>query len=163
MNGGKKELLKQLAQMGDVVLITNGNRINLNDYGEIALKTQSDAVLYFFQRLDIEMIAIILEDNRRYQNFEKAEFLNKLGLAFDEFIEAGDTYLNRYDGICNSKSCNYKSKGFSFIGNVSGKYFNLIVEIKNGVVYDICDCHKFKCKTKGIIRNGNVWISDLPF
>ena len=40
MNAEKKELLKQLAQMGDIVLITNGNRINLNDKGEIALKTQ---------------------------------------------------------------------------------------------------------------------------
>ncbi len=48
MDAEKKQLLKQLAQMGDVVLITNGNRINLNDNGDVALKTQADAVFCFF-------------------------------------------------------------------------------------------------------------------
>jgi hypothetical protein len=35
------------------------------------LKTQVDAVVHFIQRLDIEMIIVILGDNRRYQDMEK--------------------------------------------------------------------------------------------
>ena len=54
MNTEQKELIKQLAEMGEVVLITNGNRVHLNENGTVALQTQVDAVLYFLQRLDID-------------------------------------------------------------------------------------------------------------
>lgn len=119
--------------------------------------------LYYFQRLNLGKIALLLDDNRTYQNFDKSDFLNKLSVAFDEFILAGDTYLNRHQGFCNSKTCNYKSKGYAFIGNVSSKYFELIVEIKDGVVSDLYQCHSFKCNDKGIIKKGIVLINDAPF
>lgn len=131
MNREQKQLLKQLAQMGEVILITNGNRVHLNENGTVALKTQVDAVLYFLQRLDIDMVSSVLEDNRTYQNFAKPLFIKKLEDAKDEFIEVGDTYLNRYNGSCNSKSCNYKCKGYSFVGNNSGNYFDLIIDVKH--------------------------------
>ena len=153
MDAEKMILLKQLAQMGNVILITNGNRINLNDKGEIALKTQEDAVLYFLQRLDIDMVSGVLDDNRTYQNFAKPLFIEKLDAALDEFIDVGDTYLNRYRGNCNSKSCNYKCKGYSFVGNNSGNFFDLIVDVKDGIVNDIYECFSFKCENQGIHKN----------
>ena len=165
MDAEKKELLKQLAQMGDVVLITNGNRIDLNVDGKIALKTQADAVLYFLQRLDIDMVSRVLEYNRTYQNFAKPLFIKKFDDALDEFIEAGDTYLNRFKGSCNSKSCNYKCKGYSFVGNASGNYFDLIVDVKDGIVIDIYECIKFKAEIKGVKKNRRIEIdkTDMPF
>ena len=165
MNTKQKELLKQLAQMGEVVLITNGNRVHLNENGTVALQTQVDAVLYFLQRLDIDMVSSVIEDNRTYQNFAKPLFIKKLEEALDEFIEAGDTYLNRYNGSCNSKSCNYKCKGYSFIGNNSGNYFDLIVDVKDGTVIDIYECIKFKAEIKGAKKNRRIEIdkTDLPF
>jgi hypothetical protein len=131
MTAEQKELLKKLAQMGEVILISNGNRVHLNENGTVALKTQVDAVLYFLQRLDIDMVSSVLEDNRTYQNFAKPLFIKKLEDAKDEFIEVGDTYLNRYNGSCNSKSCNYKCKGYSFVGNNSANYFDLIIDVKH--------------------------------
>ena len=165
MNTEQKELLKQLAQIGEVVLITDGNRLHLNDNGTVALQTQVDAVLYFLQRLDIEMVSSVLEDNRTYQNFTKPIFIKKLEDALDEFIEAGDTYLNRYEGLCNSKSCNYKCKGFSFVGNKSGNYFDLIIDVKDGAVDDIYECFSFQCQNQGIEKNEFIVIdkSDEPF
>ncbi len=165
MNTEQKKLLKQLAQMGEVILITNGNRINFNDIGEIALKTQEDAVLYFLQRLDIAMVSGVLDDNLTYQNFAKPLFIKKLDYALDEFIESGDTYLNRYKGSCNSKSCNYKCKGNSFVGNNSGNYFDLIIDVKDGVVNDIYECFSFKCEDEGIHKNEYIVVdkSDDPF
>ena len=165
MDSEKKELLKQLAQMGDVILITNGNRINLNDKGEIALKTQEDAVLYFLQRLDIDMVSGVLDDNRTYQSFAKPLFIKKLDVALDEFIEAGDIYLNRFIGACNSKSCNYKCTGYSFVGNNSSNYFDLVVDVKDGVVIDIYECIKFKAEIKGVEKNRRIEIdkTDIPF
>ena len=165
MNTKQKELLKQLAQMGEVVLITNGNRVHLNENGTVALKTQVDAVLYFLQRLDIDMVSSVLEDNRTYQNFAKPFFIKNLNDALDEFIEAGDTYLNRYNGSCNSKSCNYKCKGYTFVGNNSGNYFDLIIDVKDGVVNDIYECFNFKCEIKVIDKSVRIGIdkSDPPF
>ena len=112
MDPEKQKLLCQLSEMGDVVLITNGNRFNLNENGTIALKTQVEAILYFLQRLDIDMVSSVLEDTRTYQDFAKPLFIKKLDNALDKFIEAGDTYLNRYKGSCDSKSCNYNCKGY---------------------------------------------------
>ena len=165
MTAEQKELLKKLAQMGEVILISNGNRVHLNENGTVALKTQVDAVLYFLQRLDIDMVSSVLEDDRTYQNFAKPLFIKKLEDAIDEFIEAGDTYLNRYEGSCNSKSCNYKCKGYSFVGNNSANYFDLIIDIKHGVVNDIYECFKFKLEINGVIKNRRIAIdkTDMPF
>lgn len=165
MNTEQKELIKQLAEMGEVVLITNGNRVHLNENGTVALKTQADAVLYFLQRLDIDMVSRVLEDKLTYQNFAKPLFVKKLEDALDEFIEAGDNYLNRYEGSCNSKSCNYKCKGYSFVGNNSGNYFDLIIDFKDGVVNDIYECFSFKCEDERVLKNEYIAVdkSDYPF
>jgi len=129
------------------------------------IKNQSDAVLYFLQQLDIEMIDSILDPNRTYQNLEKHLFIQKLGVALDKFIQSGDTYLNRHQGHCNSKTCNYKGKGFSFIGNNSGNYINLIIEIKEGIVLNIYECYIFNCLTKIASKNDRIEIEKLepPF
>ena len=165
MDSEKKKLLVQLAEMGEVILITNGNRVHLNENGTVALKTQTDAVLYFLQRLDIDMVSSILEDNRTYQNFAKPLFIKKLEDALDEFIEAGDTYLNRYDGVCNSKTCNFNCKGFSFVGNKSEDYLDLIIDTQDGVVLDIYECFSFKCENQEIKKNEYIGLdkSDYPF
>ena len=165
MDPEKQKLLCQLSEMGDVVLITNGNRFNLNENGTIALKTQVEAILYFLQRLDIDMVSSVLEDTRTYQDFAKLLFIKKLDNALDKFIEAGDTYLNRYKGSCDSKSCNNKCKGYSFVGNNSGNYFDLIIEVKDELVNDIYECPSFKCEDERIHKNENILIdkSDYPF
>ena len=120
------------------------------------LNTQADAVIYFFQRLDVNMISDILEDNRTYQDFEKPLFVHKLGNAFDEFIKAGDTFLQCHTGFCNSKLCNYKCNGFSFTGNFSGNYLDMIIEIKDGIVQDMYECSEFKMQVKGIKKNERI-------
>ena len=166
MDTEQKDLLKQLAQMGDVILIhEDGTRISLNEEAEIPLQTQLDAVLYFLQRLDSSMLKSILDDSYTYQNFEKPLFIKKLDAALNEFIEAGDTYLNRYKGSCNSKSCNYKCNGYSFVGNNSANYFDLIIDVKDGVVNDIYECFSFKCEIKVIDKSVRIGIdkSDPPF
>lgn len=127
------------------------------------IKTQSDAVLHFLQQLDIEMIDAVLEPNRTYQNFEKHIFVKKLGNALGEFKQSGDAFLNRYPGQCNSKSCNFKCKGFTFIGNHSGNYFDLIIDIKGGIVHDIYECTEFKVGSKDINKGKRIEIDSwLP-
>jgi hypothetical protein len=147
----------------ETVIVEKSMKSNIQTYKDI--KTQSDAVLHFLQHLDIEMIDSVLEPNRTYQDFEKNTFVQKLGYALDEFIQSGDSYLNRFPGQCNSEICNYRCKGFTFIGNNSGNYFHLIIDIKEGVIQDIYECSLFKCFNQIISKNKRIEIdkSALPF
>lgn len=125
------------------------------------LVTQADAVLYFLQRMDVEMVSSILDDNRTYQDFAKHVFIRKLDNAIDCFIKSGDTFLNYYCGFCNSKICNFQCNGYSFVGNHSRNYFDLIVDIKDGIVYDIYECTLFSNFDIGIEKKLRIGI-DKP-
>jgi hypothetical protein len=166
MNKEQEHILKQLAQMGDVVYVQqDGSRIGLNEEGKVPLQTQAEAVLYFFQRLDIDMLKLVLDDAHTYQDFDKKVFLKKLDYAFDDLLQAGNTYLNRYEGFCNSEECNFKCKGYSFVGNVTNDYMDLILEIKNNKVTDIYECSKFVNSETDILKKENICIDTLeePF
>jgi hypothetical protein len=166
MTPEQNKLLQQLAQMGDVVHVQeDGSRIVLNEKCKVALETQADAVIYFFQRMDISMLKMVLDDTHTYQDFEKKEFLKKLDYAFTALHEAGNTYLNRYAGFCNSEECNFKCKGYSFVGNVSNDYMDLILEIKNNKVTDIYECTKFVNNETGLLKKEMISIDTLeePF
>lgn len=145
----------------ETVIVAKCMESNIKTYKNI--KTQSDAVLHFLQHLDIEMIDSILEPNRTYQDFEKNIFIQKLGFALDDFIKSNDTYLKSYLGQCNSEICNFKCKGFTFNGNNSGNYFDLIVDIKDGVVQDIYECYDFKTFDSSITKNKRIKIDKWKF
>lgn len=122
------------------------------------IETQAQAVIYFIQQLDIEMVDDILEDNRTYQDFKKSIFIWKLRNALDEFIRGGDTFLHAYTGTCNEKSCHYKCGGISFIGNKTYNYVDMVIEIKDGIIQDMYECSLFKRTHPGIVRQNRIWI-----
>jgi hypothetical protein len=129
------------------------------------LSNQSEAVIHFLKVLDIDMISLVLDDNRTYQDFKKHVFIQKLAAALDQFVQSGDTYLNHYNGFCNSELCNYRCKGYSFVGNNSGNYFNLIFSVEDGVVNDIYECTEFKCLDENVKTNERIEIDKfkMPF
>lgn len=83
---------------------------------KIKLSNQVEAIKYFIQKMDIEMIDAFLDKNKTYQDFEKSIFIDKLQVAFEEFKERGDTFLISIEGRCNG--CDISKTGFSFVGNV---------------------------------------------
>jgi len=126
-----------------------------------ALKTHADAVLHFFKLMDIEMINDLLDNNRTYQEFPKDKFILKLDFAFEQFKTAGDTTLLLFAGSCGSQDCsNYKCTGFSFAGNQSGCFMNLIFDIQNGIVCDIYECHFFKKEAGNGVRGKKIFIDN---
>lgn len=134
-------------------------KVNVTKHNE--LRTQADAVLYFLQRLDIEMVNDILDDNRTYQDFKKYVFIQKLSNAIEEFIKNGDTFLHCNNGFCNAEICNYKCVGYSFIGNNSKNYMDLIIDINDGKVQDMYECSKFKNHSKDVIKNTRIRIDNF--
>jgi hypothetical protein len=165
MDPDRLKLLKELAQLGDVRYFTKNKKYTITAEEPRQLKTQADAILYFLQNLDIDMVNSILEDNRTYQDFPKKKFINKLDDAMDDFLNSGDTFLHKHSGFCNSEECNFMCRGYSFIGNNSSNYIDLIFEIKDNVIQDIYECTKFKCDEDDLKKNIKIEIdkSDLPF
>lgn len=167
MTPDQKKTLKQLSQMGDVVYVKeDGSRIILNEEGKIPLKTNADAVFYFLERMDSNMLNLILDKNLPNQDYDKKLFVKKLSYAFDEFLSRGNTHLNRFEGKCTSKICtNANCQGFSFVGNSTQDYMDLILEIKNNKVTDIYECSKFVNSEADLIKNEKICIDTLedPF
>lgn len=163
----KQNLINKLSQLGDVVYIKeDGSRIILNEEGKVPLKTNADAVFYFLERLDSNMLNLILDKNLPYQDYEKKVFVKKLSYAFDELLSRGNTYLNRFEGNCTSNVCtNVHCQGFSFVGNSSQDYMDLILEIKNNKVTDIFECSKFINSDTAILKKEKIYIDSLeaPF
>lgn len=127
------------------------------------LQSQPFAIVYFIQRMDIEMVNDILKDGRTYQDKEKSVFVHKLGIAFDRFAEAGDTFLDCYKGFCNSQECNFKRTGYSFIGNHSHNYLDMIFIIKEEVIHDLYECGSFRIMDSGIEKRERVYIDKFEW
>ncbi|MEY4570813.1 MAG: hypothetical protein RLZ10_6 [Bacteroidota bacterium] len=105
------------------------------------LNTQAEAVLHFICRLDIDMVNELLDAERTYADLPKARFIEKLGVAFNKFIYAGDESLSLEAGFCSSLDCdNCGSLGYTFVGNVSGHFLDLVVVEEDGKIIDIFDC-----------------------
>lgn len=107
--------------------------------------TQSDALIHFIQNLDVDMINTLLDEKNTYQDFKKNQFIQKLGVAFDEFINAGYTQLIVNNGFCSQFTCNNQCSGYRFSSKESGLYFDLIIDINNAIVTDIYECSSFMC------------------
>jgi hypothetical protein len=163
MNLKQQNILKQLAQMGEVVYVKkDGSRVLLNEEGAVPLATQADAVMYFLQRLDVDMLKLVLEE-ATYQDFDKRTFLRKLSYTLESFLEKGDTYLNVYPGTCVSTACdNASCLGYSFIGNKTANYMDLIFDVKADKVKDIYECFHFMNSDDGVIKKAQVLIDDDP-
>jgi len=157
----------------DLVLVVNELRLKIKQCkwfkrDKEMVHTHLGCVLYFMQRLDIEMVADLLDDKRTYQDMNKDTFIEKLGIAFDTFRSGGDSYLNRSEGYCNSTSCHFKKNGFSLRGTKSFNFMDLIIETENNFITDIYECTEFKCRNEFPKKGRRICINvpdenDLPF
>ena len=126
----KQKLLEQLAQIGDVIYIKS----NLS---------QRELIVKAISEMDIDSLEILVENQLR--NDIREAFIEKIKLEFKKFKENEDTHLIAYSGKCNAATCNnYRNTGYSFTGNVSNTFYNLIFEEENGECEDICKCFVFK-------------------
>lgn len=130
------------------------------------LDNQSDAVLHFIEQLDVDMVDELLDSDRTYSDLEKPIFINKLDLALDRFIKAGDTCLTRSKGVCTGQGCdNIGCSGYSFMGDKSGLFLDVVVIENKGRVEDIFDCSALDVEGSTRKRGKRVRITkwDLPF
>lgn len=106
-------------------------------------------IIKAFSEMNISLLEVLLDDNNTYQKASKEMFLEKMNVVFEQFKQSGDTSLLPYTGICNSKSCRNKGcSGFSFIGNYSNSYVDLVFDEDKNDYEDIYNCSSFKTKKR---------------
>ena len=112
------------------------------------IKTHTDAIVYFFESFDIEMIDTLLVDGEQYCGLDKAAFLEKIDENFKIFISAGNTRLVGFREISNEQQKKFStfsdyynnSIGYSFVGNNSSHFLDLMFIEERGVVKSVLDC-----------------------
>lgn len=103
--------------------------------------THKETILKYISKMDTEMLSMVLNETRSYQDVTKDIFVSKLDEAFQKFKSKGDTELIPSPGKCGSEECsNQGRRGYSFFGNVSNDYLSLIFEEEDGDVTDIYSC-----------------------
>lgn len=112
------------------------------------IKTHTDAIVYFFESFDIEMIDTLLVDGEQYCGLDKAAFLEKIDEIFKIFISAGNTRLVGFREVSNEHKKKFStfsdyynnSVGYSFVGNNSSHFLDLMFIEEKGVVKSVLDC-----------------------
>ncbi len=122
-------------------------------------ETHKMAVIHALQQLDIDRVNELLLDQYTYQDIPKADFITHLAALFNSFKNSGDTFLNIQEGFCRKGICNGGSKGYSFIGNHSNNFIDLLVVVDevsepgNSIVTDLFECTKFNTLQTGIVKS----------
>ncbi len=132
--------------------------------GKTNISCQAEAVLHFIEKLDIEMVDDLLDSERTYSDLEKPVFIHKLGNAFDILIEAGDSNLMRSKGVCTGKGCdNIGCSGYTFLGEKSGLFLDLVIIEKDGSIEDIFDCAELDSGASNRKYENRVRVDKLEF
>jgi hypothetical protein len=109
------------------------------------MKSKKELIIKSFQNMDINLLDVLLEDDKTYQDATKEVFIEKLNETFSILKKSGDTFLLPYVGYCNSDDCDNKGcKGYSFVGNHSKNHIDLIFDETDDNVNDIYHCNEFE-------------------
>jgi len=105
-------------------------------------KNNVKEIVEAIKKMDIDVLDWLLDDKKTYQDFNKPEFLEMLNVVFEKLKFEGDTFLEAHKGHC--ASCNIGRPGFTFVGNHSRKYFDMVFEKnRHGIIHDMYECSMF--------------------
>jgi hypothetical protein len=124
-----QKLLEQLMEMGDVRFVKSDSSRN-----KLIVKAISE--------MDLEQLEMVTKNY--LSEYKREEFLKYIKSKFNKFKENNDTQLIAHRGSCGASDCNIGASGYTFIGNNSNTYCDIIFEQENGVCTDIFKCSSFK-------------------
>jgi len=143
----------------------NMNKAKINSEMETENKSHpvtshKEAIVQFIATMDIEMLDAFLDENRTYQDLRKDRFLALLEKSFLKAKELGNSQFLVYTGKCGGCKENFGCSGFTFLGNETKHYMDLIVKSENDRVTDIFECSSFR-NTDELSKKGKIWIDDI--
>jgi len=119
-------------------------------------KSKKEIIISSFEKMDIDMLEMVLDDDKTYQNAHKSVFLEKLRKVFNKFKTNKDVCLTAYKGKCNGDCPNKGINGFSFFGNTTKNHLDLLFEEKESEIEDICCCSYFEIEDNYEAKNEKV-------
>ena len=146
MNKEQEQLLRQLAQMGDVVFVKK-------------TENSRDAFAYHFSLLDIEGLDTILSDKNYYDGVTKSHYINLIKIQFERLKAEGIHNLKIIPGVCYG--CKNGCSGFTFVDENKGFYMDFVVEVKNSEIINFIEC--FDLKNEVEVSNKREQIVIKPF
>ena len=124
-----------------------------------AIQTQVDQFLHAFRNLDLLMIDLLLDEHLTYQDFPKPVFLQKLGIAFRNFRENGNSQLLCFPSHCgNGCGVGPGKSGFLFVGDSSPQYLTLIIHSEEGKIRDLFECNNMAARRIVPRCDERIWI-----
>jgi hypothetical protein len=104
--------------------------------------SHEQAIVYFFEKMDIYNIDRLLDDNLTYQDIKKSQYMIYLNAAFEEMQLRKNNHLIAYTGKC--EGCKPGHKSYCFIGDQDGSHIDLLIEVDpyaNRII-DLYECVK---------------------
>lgn len=95
--------------------------------------TQKEAFIFYLQRMNIDMLEVILPDNSCYFGANKSEFLDKLSYIFNQLKLGGEK------GLLQIKLNKENNNIFYLVSQVFEYEQEFIMEEKNGNILNISD------------------------
>lgn len=100
-------------------------------------------IIEAFENLDADMLDILLDDKRSYQDVPKRLFVARLKQYFEEMKNYPNLIFDfkAYPGTCNS--CQKGKSGYSFVNSEGECFMSLIFEENETDITDIYKCSSF--------------------
>ena len=108
----------------------------------LAHMSHEQAIVYFFEKMDIHNIDRLLDDNLTYQDIKKSQYMIYLKTAFEEMQLRKNNHLIAYTGKC--EGCKPGHKSYCFIGNQDGSHIDILIEVDpySNRITDLYECVK---------------------
>ncbi len=106
--------------------------------------SHEQAIVYFFEKMDIHNIDRLLDDNLTYQDIKKSQYMIYLNTAFEEMQLRKNNHLIAYTGRC--QECKPGHKSYCFIGDLDGSHIDILIEVDpySNRIIDLYECVKMK-------------------
>lgn len=118
------------------------------------MPSKKPLIIQAFSEMNISLLDVLLDDTNTYQKATKETFLEKMNVVFEQFKQSKDTALLPYVGKCNSDSCKNKGcAGFSFVGNHSNSFVDLVFNETENDIKDIYCCCNMKTPHADVKKN----------
>jgi hypothetical protein len=129
MNIEKIKLIKQLELIA-------GSKL------EKVFEGAREGFAHYFSNFDIDGIDSLLSDYNNYDGVSKEYYVNLIKKEFNN-LKREDVYsLKAIPGTCNN--CIKGCKGFTFIDEKNGFFYDIIIEVKKSEITNFIECSDLK-------------------
>ena len=114
------------------------------------MENKKDLIIKAFEKLDANMLDVLLNDNQPYQDVSKALFVAELKKYFWEMKSENYSVFDykAYKGVC--QNCSKGKTGYSFVNSEGHSFMSMVFEESEDDFTDIYKCGSFCTENKEI-------------